>query len=306
MESGNRRRLFGAARRGGPWIGRLAAVLSMCAGGLVGLVGTARAHDRWIEVEESPSGSGGPAAKVYVLTGEALREAEQRPERRRARIARFELRSEPGAGKAGPRVQDLRGAFREDQQPIAVLEALPPGCGVLVLDTTPAQIELPADRFAAYLLEERLIDVLALRVQLGQEDAPGRERYSRSMKALVRGAGGGRCDGEAAALLSAPAGQELEIVPLGSPYARAASGALSVRVLFRGQPLPGRAISAAHRHDGRTTETFQRTDARGEARFTLAAGGDHLIRLVHMVRAPEAGAEYRSYWASLWFREGAP
>lgn len=305
MESGNRRWLFGGKLWRSRRIGRLVAALALCAGGLSGLAGIARAHDRWIEVEESPSGSGGPAAKVYLLTGEALREAEQRPERRRARLARFELRSGPGAGKAGPQVQDLRGAFREDQQPIAVLEALPPGCGVLVLDTTPAQIELPADRFAAYLLEERLIDVLALRVQLGQEDVPGRERYSRSMKALVRGAGGGRCDGEAA-LLSAPAGQELEIVPLGSPYARAASGALAVRVLFRGQPLPGRAISAAHRQGGRTTETFQRTDARGEARFTLAAGGDHLIRLIHMVRAPEAGAEFRSYWASLWFREGAP
>ena len=111
-----------------------------------------------------------------------------------------------------------------------------PGTSVIALDQATVDIELPADRFQSYLLEERLIDILSLRAQRGQEDAPGRERYSRCLKALARV---GQADRKAGDAALRPIGQELEIVPLEWPYGLRPGGRLPVQVIFRGRPLAG-------------------------------------------------------------------
>ena len=155
---------------------RNSAVLGLLLLGAASLIfnGTARAHDKWLEVATPAALS---PAKIYLMTGEALKQAELLPERRVARVRRFDWVSAAGR-------RDLRSALREDVQPIAVTPPLPVGTHVLRFDGPTSTIELEAEKFAAYLLEERLIDILSLRVQTGQEDARGRERYSRSLKAI--------------------------------------------------------------------------------------------------------------------------
>lgn len=251
----------------------------------------ASAHDKWLEVEPAVTAQPAPT-KVYLATGEALRQPELLPERRARRVLSFELRSTAGS-------KNLVSSFREDQQPIATLPSLAPGSHVIRFDTSAIDIELESTKFGAYLLDERLIDILAERQRQGEEDKPGRERYSRHLKALVQV--GDKLD----PLVTQPVGQELEIVPLIAPHSLRAGQELPIKVLFRGQPLSGRAVSIAQKWRGRVAEVFQRTSDAGIAKFAVEPRGQWLVRLIHMHRAqgPDtaAGIDWRSYWASLSF-----
>ena len=248
-----------------------------------------QAHDKWLEVEPFQSAAPSPA-KVYLLTGEALQQAELLPLRRAASVRRFQLVSSAGS-------RDLRSQLREDQQPIAITQpdGLRPGTSVLALDTAPVDILLTAEKFQRYLFEERLIDILALRATRGQEEAPGRERYSRSLKALVQV--GERLDDVALR----PVGQDLEIVPLLHPYSLPPGRPLEVRVLFRGKPLAGRAVTFANRYRSNVTTRIVRTGADGRVSAPLERAGDWLVALVHMEPSTEPEADWRSYWSSLTF-----
>lgn len=114
------------------------ATVCACAAVWLCAPAVALAHDKWLEVEPGVSLQPAPA-KIYLATGEALRQAELLPERRASRVLKFELR-------AAASVQDLAGSFREDAQPIAAVPALPAGSSVLRLDTAPIDIELSAEK----------------------------------------------------------------------------------------------------------------------------------------------------------------
>lgn len=267
--------------------------VSSCLVLAISLLGTvsALAHDKWLEVEPAVAAQPAPT-KIYLATGEALRQPELLPEHRARRVVSFELRSTAGTKNLGP-------SFREDQQPIAALPALGPGSHLIRYDTSSIDIELDSTKFGAYLLDERLIDILSERQRRSEEDKPGRERYSRHLKALIQV--GSKLD----PLVTQAVGQELEIVPVDMPHGLRSGQELQVRVLFHGQPLRGRAISLAQKWRNRVTEVFQRTDEAGLAKFTVELRGQCLVRLIHMQRAEgadaAAGIDWRSYWASLSF-----
>ncbi|MCS6915615.1 MAG: DUF4198 domain-containing protein [Myxococcales bacterium] len=249
----------------------------------------AGAHDKWIEAEPFRLPAPG-RVKLYLATGDGLRDAELRPLRRRAAVSRLQLHS--SAGK-----RDLLAALREDQQPIAVLEEgrVPAGTLIVALDAAPIDIELTASRFESYLFAERLFDVLAQRARGDREDAPVRERYSRCLKAVLQV--GDRLD----KLAQKPVGQELEIVPQQHPYGLTPSTTLTVQVLFRGKPLAGRALSCANRFRSALASRTVRTDGSGKATCPVSRGGDWMLSLVHMEPGKEEGVDWRSYWASLTF-----
>jgi len=148
-----------------------------------------------------------------------------------------------------------------------------------------------------YLLEERLVDALLLRAMGGNEDAPGRERYSRSLKAIVQV--GSKLD----AFVTQPTGAEMEIVPLAHPHGlTAGTGAsLTVQVLFKGKPLVGRALMAANRFRRNITTKTLRTDTNGKATFPIGRTGDWMFRLVHIEPSADIDVDWRSYWTSLTF-----
>lgn len=249
----------------------------------------ARAHDKWIEASPFTSAAPSPL-KIYLLTGEALQQAEQLPLRRAASVRRLQLTSSSGS-------RDLRATLREDQQPIAIAqpEHIRPGTSVITLDTAPIDILLAAEKFQHYLYEERLMDILALRATRGQEEMPGRERYSRSLKAIVQI--GDRLD----EIALRPIGQDLEILPLAHPYSLKPSSQLAVRILFRGKPLPGRAVTFANRFRSNVATRIVRSDEKGEAAVPLERTGEWLIALVHMESSADPDADWRSYWSSLSF-----
>ena len=175
-----------------------------------------------------------------------------------------------------------------------------PGLAVLGYRSRTGSTELPAARFEAYLREEGLEYVIALRGHQGESQRPGRELFSRCAKALVQvgGSGGVGYDRRL--------GFMLELVPERSPYGLLPGDTLAVRLLFRDRPLKDAQVAAVHA-SAPTSPLLLRTDTDGRVHLPLAREGMWLVKSVHMVPAAgESPADWESFWASLTFELPRP
>ncbi len=238
-------------------------------------------HDFWIEPSDfSPDA---PASvNVSLRVGEGFSGRDVR--RQVTSIARFEV-----AGPSG--VAAVPGL--EDRTPAGFLRIDAAGDYRIGYETLGQRIELAADRFESYLAHEGLEHIVAKRHEQGASARPGRERFFRCAKSLVRA-------GTAAEpLRDDPLGLTLELVLEADPRRIAATDNLPLRVLFRGEPLADLLVVGLRK--GAVDSPFQaRTDAEGRVMVPLAAG-EWLLKAVHMVPAAEADADWASYWASLTF-----
>jgi len=183
-------------------------------------------------------------------------------------------------------------AGRDGADPAGLLRPPAPGRYTVVYRSHPTPVTLDAQRFEAYLAEEGLDGVLAARAARGAGGEPGRERFSRCAKALLR-------VGESAAAPDRPVGLRLELIAEADPYALAGGGELPLALLFEGAPLAGSLVEA-YGPGGRRRAARSGVD--GRVRFDLDAAGRWLVTAVHMVPAPAAsGADWESVWASLAF-----
>jgi uncharacterized GH25 family protein len=167
--------------------------------------------------------------------------------------------------------------------------AMPSGTAELIAyDSQPSTIVLSADEFTAYLREEGLDDALASRADAGEAKTEGRERYRRSLKALLR-----------PAAFATRTGQPLEIVPLSEPKPRQP---LSLKLVFAGQPLAEAKLQAWHKEKGMLMVLSARTDSSGVATFELPYAGQWMVSAVHMTRLKQVPQlDWESTWASLTF-----
>jgi hypothetical protein len=178
--------------------------------------------------------------------------------------------------------------------PVPIPEA---GTHMLAFDTQPTVISLAADKFHAYLHEEGLDSIIRRREAAGAAATPGRERYRRHVKTLLRA-------GESSdATYGVRSRQKLEIVPLADPLARLAGETLEFQLFFDGKPLAGALVKAWNKREGQLMLIKARTGADGKAGFTLPWSGPWMISVVHMTAAvpPSDGADWDSYWGNLIF-----
>jgi uncharacterized GH25 family protein len=183
----------------------------------------------------------------------------------------------------------------EGEDPAGIAEVERDGMTLVVYNSTPSYVELPDDKLAQYLRDEGLEKVLELRNRPPYAGQPWREIYSRCVKALLWT---GRGPSE---VYKKTVGMPLELIPEHNPYALKAGGTLPVKLLYRGKPLPGALVVAIPKLDP-TRRIALRSDAKGQVRFKLPAGGDWLIKAVHLVPAQPGGkAQWESFWASLTF-----
>ena len=171
-----------------------------------------------------------------------------------------------------------------------------PGYVLVAYRSNPSSLELPADKFEAYLKEEGLEKIIEVRAKRGDSAKPSKEIYSRCAKALLDAGGGGTTG------FDRPLGLRLELVPETSPKKfSSAGGALDVRLLFEGKPLAG-ALAVAMNRDEPDKRLSARTDKAGRVSLALPRGGAWIVKAVHMVPAPaDSGADWESLWASLTF-----
>ena len=248
------------------------------------------AHDLWIEpttFTPEPGQIVGVKLRVGVdLVGDPL-------PRSSALIDQFVFVDAAGR-------QPLLGRERAD--PAGVLRARLPGLGVIGYHSRPSRVELPADKFEAYLQEEGLDDILALRKGGAAGRTGTREQFFRCAKSLLRVGLTNETQGDQAL------GFPLELVAERNPYTQGASDDLPVRLTYEGRPLAGALVVAIRRTDP-IERLAVRSDSDGRVRLRLHGGGMWLIKAVHMVpvpAGPDSGADWSSYWASLTFEPSGP
>ena len=184
---------------------------------------------------------------------------------------------------------------RNGVDPAGYLRVERPGLHVIGYYSNPSWVELPADKFNAYLKEEGLDAVVALRARRNETGANAREFYSRCAKSLVLS--GRAREAQRDRRLGFP----LELVAERNPYAMRAGQQLPVRLIYENRPLAGALVVAVNRMNP-AEKMEARSDRDGRVRFRLRPGGMWLVKAVHMVAAPAgANAEWASYWASLTF-----
>lgn len=202
-------------------------------------------------------------------------------------------------------------AGNKDLRPLLPLRSVLPaftlplttaGTHLVAFDSQPNMITLSADRFHAYLHDEGLDFIKTQREVSGMAEKPGRERYRRFVKTLLRVSAAPNTVEQSS--LAAPdmtyatlVGQRLEILPLTDPLAMTPGDALSIRVIFEGKPLQGALLKAWHKQGNQTLIIRARTSADGTASFNLPYSGAWMISAVHMV--PALGTKEFD-WDSLW------
>ena len=249
-------------------------------------------HEFWLAPASYRVAVGAPVP-IKLLVGENFRgEAWPRPTRRVRRFVRL-----------GPADStDLRPALLADSV-APVVRCATPGTHLVVLTSQPAFIELPADKFTAYLKEEGLTPALRQRETTGvAATKPGREAYRRCAKTLLLAGplGPAAADTAYRRVLGLP----LELVPEQNPYRLAPGAALTVRLLRQGQPVAGALVQVWETGQPAARHFSTHTNQQGRLLLRLPGAGPYLLAAVQMEAAPPAlapRADWLSTWASLTF-----
>lgn len=269
---------------------RLVALLA-CLG-----AATASAHEYWL-APSSYVATPGREIRVSAVAGTGFR-GERKPWAP-GRCVRFAAHA--------TRTLDLAPAASFASETWARVAPSDGGGALLAFESDFAKIELPAEIFDAYLAAEGLTAPLAAR-RRADTRVPGRERYRRCVKTWLAGSDARRA--------TQPFGLPLELIPLAAP---GVDDVLSLRVMWRGKPLPEalvKAWRATLAEDGSPSDPAHRdsvavawqgqSDAKGMVRIPLAIPGEWMVSVVHMEACSEkAEADWESTWASLTFERAA-
>jgi hypothetical protein len=245
------------------------------------------AHDFWIEPSTFAPGAD-EAVRLQLRVGEQF--LGESLARNSAGIERF-----VAVGPSGER--PVPG--RDGMDPAGLLRLDAPGLWHIAYRSKPAPVILPADKFEQYLREEGLEYIIDARAARGESRMPGRERFSRSVKALLRSG-----DARTASGFDRVVGLTLEFALEADPAA-APGGRLPMRLLHDGRPLP-QALVIAYRKDagaaGAGREAMRaRTDANGRIVLKVEPGR-WLVKAVYMKgAAADSGADWESVWTALTF-----
>ncbi len=251
---------------------------------LLAVVGTAHAHEFWIEPGTFAPGVG-DRVPVRLYVGDAG-DRDELP-RRSDHLLRFDA---VGAGGVAPVV----GLF--GRAPAGMLKPEAAGESMLVYEGRHTFLELPAEKFESYLQAESLSRVIEERVRRNESLEPGRESYARYAKALVRVEG---ADDARERVYDREIGLPLEIVLETDPRSWADGDPLTVRLLYEGRPLADQQMKLIHLRDAELS-LVSRTGADGRVRLLPPQAGPWLMATVYMRRAPEGvEGDWESFWGSL-------
>ena len=272
--------------------------LGVCAGLLAAPF--AKAHEFWFEPVMVPLAAG-DTARLDLRVGEFF-EGEVMGFSAPQTAA---LRQYSASGS-----KDLRALLSPPSRgAVATLNlALPtPGSYLFAFDSQPSQISLPAGTFHAYLHDEGLDFIKTQREAAGTAEKPGRERYRRNVKTLLRVGDAASAGATAAApadkTYATRTGQRLEIVPSNDPLLMKPGDALGLQVLFDDKPLAGALLKAWNRQGGQTLIIRAKTSVDGKATFNLPYAGGWMVSVVHMVAVKGAkDIDWDSLWGNLSFK----
>ena len=249
----------------------------LCLTGLLGLTAPAFAHETWLQPEKFVGAvDESITVKLRISDGKTIRDANLKPDR----ILRFELVQ---ADRHMP-LPLTSGDVTESSAP------LPLGPAVVVLETEPKHVDLPADKFAAYLREQGLSQIAAERRKRGEAQKTAREDFMRCMKTLLT-------TDEKAPPTDFAQGCPYELV-----LRRQVSRTLTFDTLRHGDPEPGQQVRFWNLDTGKLVK-IARSDKNGRVTLPLPPGR-WLATSTAMRRSSELQADWRSDWASLTWQHG--
>ena len=209
------------------------------------------------------------------------------------RIVEFNLTDSKGR-------QEITEPPLEGDPAAAQLSLRGPGTAVIGLCTDPVYIELPADKFDAYLTEEGHEAALRARRKAAGGERPGRERSTRHVKTILN------ATGPQASVALTRLGLALEIVPEKDLAAVRPGDRIPVRLFYQGDPyIEGRVCATwdGRGADGGPFAWCGKTDGAGRVQVPIEKPGWQIIRTTRMIPIRDDDkADWHSYWASLTFK----
>ena len=242
----------------------------------------ASAHDLWIEpsaFHPAPGATIGVRLRMgQSFVGDPLPRYE-------SLVQRFDLSSRDGE-------RLIEGSEGDD--PAGKVEIPSAGAHIVGYRSNNSYVSQEPQKFAEYLKEEGLEQIMRIREGRGESQKPSREFFARCAKALVVAGSGSRAG------FDRVLGFTLEIVPEKDPEAWQAGGSLVFRILFEGKPLAGALIAALPQREP-SKKLTARSDLAGRVTLLLPQPGVWLIKAVHMIPSDGKKADWQSFWASLTF-----
>ena len=168
------------------------------------------------------------------------------------------------------------------------------GTAMITMNTVNSFIELEADKFNTYLLEDGLKEAYDDRIRNGDSSKAGREYYQRSIKTIIQV--GSNRDKTYKQLTNLP----IDIIPDDHPYHLSKDDNFKVRLLFMKTPMAHQLVKVWHRQNDKTSVQTVTTDENGEVKFFATPSGKWMISTVKMVKlSNDPKADWQSYWGSL-------
>lgn len=176
------------------------------------------------------------------------------------------------------------------------------GTHMVVFNSSNSFINLEADKFNHYLLEDGLDEVYAYRKAHNETSKNGKEFYQRSVKTILQ------VGDEVSNACKLSTSLPLDIIPIENPYVTPILGAsekplkVQFKIQFNNKPLIHALVKVWYRVPGigLRMDTV-RTNKKGWI-VTERHPGPFLVSCVHMERMQDnTEADWQSYWASLSF-----
>lgn len=182
------------------------------------------------------------------------------------------------------------------------------GTQVIVFNNKGSYIELDAEKFNAYLIEDGLYNTIEWRKAHQQDTAKGKEWYQRSVKSIIQ------VGNKLSDMYRQPTGLPLDMIILKNPYSLNTETKCEVLVLFNGKPLQNSLVKLWRKTNTNVTMQEFKTNTAGKVKLTIVPEGNYMISAVHMERTdklPEyllvqpsksgESADWQSFWGSLTF-----
>jgi uncharacterized GH25 family protein len=189
---------------------------------------------------------------------------------------------------------DLSDGLTDDEGDSLQFSIHEEGTAMVTFNNINSFIDLEAEKFNAYLAEDGLQSAIDYRKQHNETDSAGREFYQRSVKTIVQ-----------VGALKTPVFKKqttlpVDIIPLSHPYQLKDGDSLTVKVLFKDEPLVNSKIRVWHKLTGRVTDTSFISNEKGEISFPVNTTGEWMVSCVTMIRLTnDAKAQWQSYWGSV-------
>lgn len=190
---------------------------------------------------------------------------------------------------------DLRSRARAGRGDHLLIPATKAGTYLVTMEGENAFVELPAERFNAYLKEHALDNVVALRKKANAEDQPGREFYRRITSLIVQ-VGDVRDD-----TYRKVTDMPLEIIPGKHPSDIKKGDLVPFMILFNDQPVFGARVYVWNSKNNKVFNQPIYSQQDGSVDVRIFNDGDWMISVVRMVPVSNPQADWQSLWSSFVF-----